>query len=164
MTTSLYLGGAEPTHLDLPVVPHEPRPVPSFLEPAEDPEFPGYRSIGTGTVSGYSELANVERDERQGTARVVMENDTATEYPWGVVEYAERITHTTNDRDPANTSVVGEYTITVRLPERLLEFKGVVDCQSDRESFHLVYTRRLHRDGELIREKTWRETFARDSQ
>ena len=98
---------------------------------------------------------------RQGSS---LENDTATEYPWGVVEYAERITHETNDRNPANTSVVGEYTISVRLPERVLEFQGVIDFQSDRENFHLVYTRRLHRDGELIREKTWRETFARDSQ
>jgi hypothetical protein len=46
----------------------------------------------------------------------------------------------------------------------VLEFKGVIDFRSDRENFHLVYTRWLHRDGELIREKTWRETFARDSQ
>ena len=164
MTTRLHLGGSKPTHLVLPVVPHETRPIPSFLDPAEDPEFPGYRSIGSGTVSGYSELAKVERDEQLGTARVVLENDTATEYPWGVVEYSERITHATNDLNPANTSVVGEYTITVRLPERVLAFKGVIDFQSDRENFHLVYTRRLHRDGELIREKTWRETFARDSQ
>jgi hypothetical protein len=167
MTTTLHLGGSEPTRLVLPVVPQElqePRPVPSFREPAADPELPSYRSIATGTVSGYSELANVERDEQRGTARVVLENDSATEYPWGVVEYAERTTHTTNDRDPANTSVVGEYTVTVRLPDRALEFKGVLDFQSDRENFHLVYTRTLHRNGELIREKTWRETFPRDSQ
>jgi predicted acyl esterase len=164
MTTTLHLGGLEPTRLVLPVVPQEPRPVPSFLDPVADPELPGYRSIATGTVSGYSELANVARDEQRGTARVVLENDSAAEYPWGTVEYAERTTHTTNDRDPANTSVVGEYTITVRLPERTLEFKGVIDFQSDLENFHLVYTRRLHRNGELIREKTWRETFPRDSQ
>jgi hypothetical protein len=164
-TTSLHLGGAEPTRLDLPVVPHEARPVPSFLEPAEDPEFPGgYHKIGAGPVSGYSELAKVERDEQRGTAKVVMENETATEYPWGIVEIAEHTTHTTNDLNPADTSVVGEYTITVRLPDRVLEFKGVLDFKSDRDNFHLVYTRWLHRDGELIREKTWRENFARDSQ
>jgi hypothetical protein len=106
----------------------------------------------------------VERDDERGTAKVVMENDTATEYPWGVVEISERTTHTTNDRNPADTSVVGEYTITIRLPERVLEFKGMLDFKSDRENFYLVYTRWLHRDRELIREKTWRETFARDSQ
>ena len=138
--------------------------MPSFLPPAEDPEFPGYRSIGGGTVSGYSELADVVRDDELGTATVLLENETATEYPWGVVERAERITHQTHDQNPADTSVVGDYTITVRLPERVLEFQGVIDFQSDRESFYLVYTRRLHRDGELIREKAWNETFPRDSQ
>jgi hypothetical protein len=157
--TTLHLGGTEPTRLDLPVVLYEPRPIPAFLETVQDPEFPGdYRKIGTGTVSGYSELAKVERDEESGTAKVVMENETATEYPWGVVEIAEQTTHTTNDRNPAETSVLGEYTITVRLPERVLEFMGVLDFKSDRENFHLVYTRWLHRDGELIRDRTWRET------
>ena len=164
MKTKLHLGGAEGTRLVLPVVPHETRPAPSFLPPAEDPTFPGYRSLGGGTVSGYSELADVERDSSRGTATVRMDNDTAKEYPWGVVEISERTTHETKDRDPASSSVVGDYTITVRLPERVLEFQGVLDFTSDLENFHLVYTRRLRRDGELLRERTWRKTFPRDSQ
>jgi hypothetical protein len=164
MTTTLHLGGDESTRLVLPVVPYEPRPVPSFREPAEDPVFPGYRSIDTGTASGFSELAEVERDEKTGSASVVLSNDSATEYPWGIVEIAERTTHATHDRDPASSSVVGDYTITVRLPDRVLQFQGMIDFRSDRDDFHLDYTRRLRRDGVLIREKSWSETFPRDSQ
>ena len=116
------------------------------------------------TVSGYSEVEGVQRDEERGTATVVLENRSATQYGWGVHEVDERITHQAHDRDPAIASVLGEYAITIRLSERVLQFQGILDFRSDRENFRLVYTRRLSRDGELVRERTWRETFPRDFQ
>jgi hypothetical protein len=81
-----------------------------------------------------------------------------------VHEVVERITHRTNDRRPDATSVVGDYSITLRLPERTLFFQGVLDFRSDRGDFHIVYTRRLKRDGTLVRERTWDETLPRDFQ
>jgi predicted acyl esterase len=164
MRTTLGLGGPAPTRLVLPVVPHEARPKPSFLPPAEDPTLPGYGTADSATVSGYSELADVRRDEERGTATVVMENQSATGYPWGVVEHAERITHETNDRNPERTSVTGDYAVTIRLPERVLNVQGVLEFRSDGDNFNLIYTRRLRQDGELIRERTWRKMFSRDFQ
>ena len=164
MATTLHLGGAPASHLALPVVPHEDRPAPSFLPPAEDPELLGYGTVESETVSGYSELEGVQRNEERGTATVVLENRSATRYPWGVHEVDERITHQADDRNPGNTSVTGEYAITIKLPERTLQFQGILDFESDRENFTLVYTRRLKRDGELVRERVWREMFPRDFQ
>jgi hypothetical protein len=36
--------------------------------------------------------------------------------------------------------------------------------QSDRTNFYYETTRRLRKDGVLVREKTWKETFPRDFQ
>jgi predicted acyl esterase len=163
MTTTLSLGGSPASHLVLPVVPHEDRPTPSFLRPSKDPELPGYAELQSETVSGYAELHGAQRDE-QGKPTVVLENRSAARYPWGIHEVHERITHQTDDEDPANSSVVGDYAITVRLAARTLRVQGVLDFRSDRESFHLVYTRRFMQDGEIVRERTWRETFPRDFQ
>ena len=117
-----------------------------------------------GTISSYSEVADVRRDKEEGTATVVMRNRSVTRYPWGVHEVVESITHQTNDRRPDTSSVIGDYAITVRLPERVLRFRGVLELRSDRDNFFVIYTRRLQRDGELLRERTWRETIPRDSQ
>jgi len=164
MTTTLHLGGAAGTRLLLPVVDPASRPKPDFLPPAEDPALPGYATLDSGTTSSYSELDRVQRDDDRGTATVLLKNRTSTSYPWGVHEVVERITHQTNDRRPDQTSVVGDYAITIRLPERVLLFQGVLEFRSDREDFHIVYTRRLKRDDELIRERTWHESFPRDFQ
>jgi hypothetical protein len=145
-------------------VPHEARPAPKFLPPAEDPELPGYGTVESETVSGYSEVEGVQRDEETDTATVILENRSATRYPWGVHEVDERITHQANDRNPDRTSVVGDYAITVRLPERTLRFQGVLEFRSDRDGFRLVYTRRLSQDGGLVRQRTWSEGLARDFQ
>jgi putative CocE/NonD family hydrolase len=164
MTTTLHLGGTIPTQLVLPVVPHENRPKPEFLPPAEDPVLPGYETVQDGTTSSYSELADVRRDEERRIATVELKNRTATRYPWGVHEVVERITHQTDDRHPDRTSVLGDYTITIRLPEQVLLIQGVLEFRSDRDNFHMVYTRRLKRNGELVRERIWRETISRDFQ
>ena len=164
MTTTLHLGGATPTRLELPIVTSEARPTPRFLPPAVDPTFAGYEAVEEGTISSYSEVAEVQRDEGDGSATVVMRNRSATRYPWGVHEVVERITHQTNDRSPEKSSVIGDYAITVRLPDRVLLFQGVLEIRSDRDNFLAVYTRRLQRDGEVVRERTWRETIPRGFQ
>jgi len=164
MSSSLYLGGDTGTRLVLPVVESAPRPKPEFLPPAEDPVLGGYSAMDGGTTSGYSELDRVERDADSGSATVVMTNRTVSSYPWGIHEVDERITHQTSDRDPARSSVVGDYAITVRLEDRVLRFQGVLEFSSDHDRFHMVYTRRLERDGVLVRERSWRQTVARDFQ
>jgi hypothetical protein len=81
-----------------------------------------------------------------------------------VERYEERIEHRTLDSDPAHTSMRGTYAIQVELPERVLRMEGNIDFRSDAENFYLEFTRRMKVDGEVLREKTWRDTVARDFQ
>jgi hypothetical protein len=161
-TSSLHLG--EATRVVLPVVPSEARPKPSFLPPAEDPVLPGYRSLEDGTISGYGEIARIERDTARASTRVIAPGGDAAQYPWGTHRFTERIVHEAQDGDPAAASTRGEYAVSVELEGRSLRFESEVEFRSDRENFHLVSKRRVFEDGKLIREKTWSDTIPRDHQ
>lgn len=148
----------------LPVVPFEARPRPSFLPPAEDPVLPGYRSLEEGTISGYGEIARIERDTARASTRVIAPGGGATQYPWGTERFSERIVHEAQDADPALASMRGEYAISIELEGRSLRFESDVEFRSDRENFHFIAKRRLLEDGKLVREKTWPDTIPRDHQ
>jgi hypothetical protein len=163
--SSLYLGGADPTRLVLPVVPYEDRPRPKFLPPAQDPAaLPGFRTLEEETTSGYGEIARIERDTATGSTKVYAPNRGATQYPWGTQRFTETIVHEARDDRPEAASVRGEYAITIELPERTLSWESHVELRSDSENFHYSNKRRLLRDGELVREKTWQDTIPRDHQ
>jgi hypothetical protein len=164
MTTQLFVG-ADATHLVLPVVPAAERPVPHFepIDPHQD-TLDGYGSIDTGTPSGYGEIATVERNPRTGAAKIVATNDSAYRFPWGEEYRTEVITHQSNDEHPDATSVRGEYSTTVKLNDRTLRFESTVEWRSDRENFYYTGTRRLLKDGVLVREKSWEDAIPRDHQ
>ena len=164
MTTTLYLG-PDTTRLLLPVVPHAERPRPSYLpiDPVED-RLPGFEAIDLGTPSGYGEISSVERNPRTGAARVVATSSSATRYPWGEEDSRESITHEAEDGRPDAASVRGEYSTTVKLKDRTLRFESVVRWHSDRERFFYSGTRRLLKDGTLLREKKWEAAIPRDHQ
>ena len=163
-TTSLYLGGENPTRLLLPVVPHEERPRPRFLPPEKDPELPGFHSLDKGTTSGYGEIATIERSPARRATKVVALNASDTQYPWGKERNSESITHEAQDDHPETTSVLGEYRTTVELKDRTLTWEARLSFRSDRENFYYTYTRRLLQDGALVREKSWDDTIPRDHQ
>lgn len=164
MTTSLYLGGADSSHLLLPVVPPGDGPAPDFLPPVEYPGYPGYKSIDVGTSSGYGEISSVDRNPQTGQVKVVATNTGGTRYPWGTETYRETIEHRTSDDHPENTSVVGTHRIEVTLKDRVLLWEAEMSFRSDMENFYYEYTRRLSKDGEPLREKTWTDTISRDHQ
>jgi hypothetical protein len=164
MTTTLHLG-AEGSRLILPVVPPAPRPVPAYL-PIGPPEahLPGFEPLDTGTPSGYGEIESVERNPRSGKARVVATSTSAERFPWGEQSRTESITHEAEDGKPESASVRGDYTTEVKLPERTLRWECTVQLRSDRDNFYYENSRRLWKDGVLVREKSWKETFPRDFQ
>jgi len=165
VTTRLQLGGPEASALVLPVVPPaESSPAPSFAAPESGPELPGYEDIDLGTSSGYGEISAVTRNPATGEATAVATNSGATRYPWGVERYREAIEHRTFDSEPWKTSMKGSHQIEVSLPDRTLSWQAELDFSSDRENFHYHYVRRLLRNGELLREKSWDETIPRDFQ
>ncbi len=65
---------------------------------------------------------------------------------------------------PRNTSVRGEHWTEVELEDRTLKWESELLFRSDLDNFYYTYTRRLLENGELIREKTWRDTIPRDFQ
>jgi putative CocE/NonD family hydrolase len=165
MTTSLYLGGADATRILLPVVPPGQRPRPSFLPIVTDePSLPGFERLESGTPSGYGEITSIDRNPQAHTTRVTATNAYASRYPWGEESYTEKFVHEAGDYHPENTSVRGEYSTTVKLPDRTLRWESTVLFRSDRQNFYYAGMRRLLKDGILIREKTWEKTLPRDFQ
>jgi len=164
MTTTLRLGGAASTRLRLPVVPRADRPRPQFLPPEKDEVLEGFGVLETGTASGYGELASVERRPPTGDARITATNGGGTRFPWGTQHESESIRHEASDAHPEAASMTGDYSTTVTLPDRTLRFEARAVFRSDAKNFYLTYTRRLFKDGVLLREKTWDEPIPREFQ
>ena len=164
MTTDLHLGGAEGSHVLLPVVPEGVRPAPEFLPPIEGPALPGFETLDAGTSSGYGEISSVDRNPQTGEVRVTATNSGGSRYPWGTETYRETIEHRTSDAHPENTSVEGTHRLEVTLEDRTLLWEAELSFSSDRENFYYEYTRRLSENGEEVREKTWTDTIPRDYQ
>ena len=165
MTTTLRMGGDTGTRLVLPVVPAADRPRPAFAAPEPDDTLAGFGTIETGTASGYGEIESVERlPAAGGGARVRATNGGGVRYPWGTERNTESILHESRDDRPEASSVTGDYGTTVALPDRTLRWEAHVVFRSNRDTFFLTYTRRLLRDGALMREKTWTDAIPRDNQ
>jgi uncharacterized protein len=164
MTTDLHLGGADGSHVLLPVVPESVRPAPDFLPPVEGPTLPGFETLDAGTSSGYGEISSVDRNPQTGEVRVTATNSGGSRYPWGTETYRETIEHRTSDEHPENTSVEGTHRMEVTLEDRTLLWEAELSFTSDRENFYYEYTRRLSENGEEVREKTWTDTIPRDHQ
>jgi hypothetical protein len=158
------MGGANGSHLVLPVVPPGPGATPDFRPPTESPQLAGFESIDTGTSSGYGEISSVDRNPQTGEVTVTATNDGATRYPWGTETYQETIEHRTSDAHPENTSMTGSHRMEVTLKDRVLVWQADLSFTSDRDNFYYRYTRRLEENGELVREKTWTDTVPRDFQ
>jgi predicted acyl esterase len=164
MTTSLGVAGENPSHLVLPVIPESDRTGPGFLPPAEEPQLPGYASLELedDSVSGYAETRSIERIPLESKTRIVASGASGSRHLETIIRYSEEIAHEARDDDPARASVSGKTAYTVELDDRTVTVEGVLSFSSDLESFFYSYTRRLLENGELIREKTWKETIPRD--
>jgi hypothetical protein len=164
MTTSLHLGGKNPSRVVIPVAPYADRPKPNFLPPAEDPSLPGYRDLGWASGGGDYGIKTASRDHRSGATTIVSGGTGGHEYPWGAAEHTNETVYEVHDDRPDAASLRSDHKTTVRLDGRTLLFQGLLDFSSDRDHFFYSYTRRLLENGELLREKTWNETIPRDHQ
>jgi putative CocE/NonD family hydrolase len=164
VTTSLYLGGNDPTRLLLPVIPYADRPAPQFVNPIPEPQMNGFETLDAGNISGYGEIGTIEKNTATGNTKIQAPNTGGDRYPWGTERYTEMITHETNDEHPEKTSMLGKHRMTVELKERTLIWEAELSFRSDSEHFYYTYTRRLFENKKLIREKTWEDTIPRDFQ
>ncbi len=164
MTTTLGIGGDSPSRVVLPVIPYEERPVPPFQAPEADPVYPGFRKLDTGNASGYGEIGSIEYNTASRSTRVEARNTGGTEYPSGTYRYLEQIAHEVGDDSPEVSSMTGDHTIELEIGGHTLVWEAELSFRSDYENFYYTYTRRLLRDGVLVRERTWEDTVRRDYQ
>jgi len=100
------------------------------------------------------------------TQRGVVEwrGGSTDEFPWGREEVLEHIVYRADDMHPERSSVLGDSAMTVRLKDRELVWRTVLDVHSDEKTFYLDVTRVLTENGKLIRNRHWQQTVARDGQ
>jgi uncharacterized protein len=168
MTTSLRLGGADGSRIELPVVPDSSAlPVPVFAAPEGT-------AVTAASREGASELNissnvpglvwEVTRDPARERASVTWRGGGKTDFPWGQEEVRELMLYHADDRHPEKSSVHGEAETTVRLKERELLWRASIDTRSDAENFYIDVRRELSENGRQIRARSWQATVPRDSQ
>jgi putative CocE/NonD family hydrolase len=161
MTTSLYLGVAAPSRLELPIVPADTSAHPHFPVIETPPPLEGISS--TGDTWPPKEWT-VTRDLMTGTTRVAWSGEDSGRYPWGNTKDYEQMSYVVEDSDPAVSTVHADASTTVILPTRTLLWSVVLDLRSDGKNFYYHFERRLTENGALIRKKAWDETIPRDHQ
>ena len=168
MTTTLALGSANGSQIVLPVVPeHGALPAPSFSAPELEPAAAGAQEPAaalnlSSNVSGKDWITR--RDPARQQSTVEWRGGDVDDYPWGTEEIREEMLFRADDLHPDQSSVHGETVMTVRLKERLLEWRTLIDTRSDVQSFYIEVTRELRENDKLIRRKQWQSTIPRDGQ
>jgi hypothetical protein len=157
MTLSLAVGDGGST-LTLPVVPHEDRPVPSFLPPEKVVQPPD--------SEGAERVVPIDWTLRREGSRATVEwkADWASKFPWGSSKGTEELRFEVDDDDPAHALAWGESVTEFDLGGRALRWRGTIDLSSDESTFLYRYTRELAKDGEVIRTRKWEERVPRDHQ
>jgi uncharacterized protein len=159
--TSLRVGGEDGTHLVLPVLPDaDALPSPSWDPPTPKIAAPGIRSGGDPFPAPWT----VRRDERWGTTTVSWRGTQRLDLGWCVQTYAESMSYRVSDEQPDRASVSGEATTTVEMTGRVLVWRGLLEIESDAESFLYFFGRWLQENGRLIRSRRWDERVPRDFQ
>jgi hypothetical protein len=161
MTTSLQLGGAPASRLELPLVPLEPAERPNFSAPEVTPPLESVKSEGdTWPPQEWTET----HDLITGTTRVAWIGDDSSQYPWGRMKDHEQMSYLITDAHPEKSSIHAEGATTVELPGRTLVWSVILDVSSDARNFYYHSERHLTENGKLIREKSWDDKIQRDHQ
>jgi len=78
--------------------------------------------------------------------------------------HQDKLRFEVKDAHPEIASAHGEGEADVDLPDRKLCWTVTLDVRSDKTNFYYKFRRRLRKNGQVIREKTWQETIPRDHQ
>jgi uncharacterized protein len=168
MTTTLRLGGAEGSRIDLPVVPDKSAlPVPTFAMPegaaaATADQEDASELIVSSNVRGLG--WEVSRDPAQLQSSVSWRGGDTLHFTWGEEEVRELMQYHADDPHPEVSSVHGEAQTIVRLKDRELLWRAIIDTRSDAQNFYLDVRRELLENGKQIRARSWHATVPRDNQ
>jgi hypothetical protein len=106
----------------------------------------------------------LQRDEGRQKTTVIWKGKAEEEYPWGKETNLEQMTYEIEDAHPAVNTVRGETETTYKLKDRTLTWRGHLLVTSDEKNFYYDYKREVLEDGRPVKQKTWKETIARDHQ
>ena len=162
MTSTVWLGGAEGTRVELPVVPLEAPSVPKFAKPAAGGAAPA--GVSSEGETWPPQTWTVTHDLMTGKTRVAWAGDDQSAYPWGKMKDHEEMSYEASDAEPARSEVAGKASTTVELAGRVLVWSVALDVKSDENNFYYHFERHLSENGREIRAKTWDDTIARDMQ
>jgi len=159
MTTSLYLGGDEPSRLLLPTVP--------TLGSLPSPDFKLLAPVTRFT--GNNQPWNIRRtlyDQPKPT--IIQEGrdylPKSKQWPWGFHNGRAFRTFQVTDDHPESASYEGLVDFRVQLPSRTLTWHTEWNVHSDTSNFYYLFRRQLLEADKVIREKEWKETIPRDHQ
>ncbi|MGA9813602.1 MAG: CocE/NonD family hydrolase [Terriglobales bacterium] len=159
MTTSLEIG-SDGSRLTLPVVPVKGAPAPAFQPPQPAEQRKDIKSIGYPWPGEWT----LERDEANQKATVHWKGKAETDYPWGKEIDYESLVYDVDDAHPESSAVHGEAESIFTLNGRELRWRGHLSVTTDQKNFYYKYTRELLKDGQMVKQKTWKETIPRDHQ
>jgi uncharacterized protein len=162
MTTSLYLGGADASRIELPIVPNESRSRPKY--PAVESAPPMPEQVTSKGDTWPPQDWTVTHDLMNGSTRVFWSGDDSSKFPWGNTKDHEQMSYEVQDSKPDTSKVHGEGSTTVELPNRTLVWSVTLDVRSDAKNFYYHFERHLTENGKEIRTKTWDDTIPRDHQ
>jgi predicted acyl esterase len=163
MTTSLFLGGQQPSRLLLPTVPVAGAlPVPHFKliaksEPSTtDSSTPGSHSWWTLQRTKVGPI-RVEFGTKNVWAR-------SQKWPWGIYYLRSSRIYEVDNEHPEAASLSGSSDLRLQLSYRQQTWHSEWNLRSDTKNFYYLFRRELKENGKLIREKEWKETIPRDHQ
>ena len=161
MTTQLFLGGPQPSRLELPLVPVKSPARPHF--PAVEPPPPFNEATSSGDT-WPPKAWTVTRDLMTATTTVAWSGDDAGQYLWGRTKDHEEMSYVVQDEKPEASTVHADASTTVELPSRIVVWSVILDLRSDAKNFYYHFERKLTENGAPVREKSWNETIPRDHQ
>jgi hypothetical protein len=164
MTTSLYLGGDEPSQVLLPFVPVVGALPPPHFNPVTISDRPStpqshlpFSPPWTLQRSEFGKPIVIEFGKREGLSK-------PQQWPWGVYSGRSHRVFELSDEHPEAAEYRGDNDFRVTLKDRELTWHNEWNLHSDTSNFYYLFKRELSENGKIIREKEWKETIPRDHQ
>ncbi|MFC1522549.1 CocE/NonD family hydrolase [Elusimicrobiota bacterium] len=99
-------------------------------------------------------------------ARVSVDWEGEKDFNIGAKRYlvSKHMRHSVNKKQPADSAFLGEAIYCVRIGNRRLELRTVMDIRSDKEYFKVIFSRKFLENGKKRIERKWKEKIIRDFQ
>lgn len=160
MTTSLSMGKKTLSRIVLPLLQNDYELHHEFPLPDNSESLPGVKHHG----EVWPGPTQVTKNPVTRETTLEWEGSDYTTFPWGKQSNYEQLKYSVNDLTPEKSSVTGYAETMMILIDRILSWSVRLNFTSDVDNFYYQYVRRLTKNNQTIREKTWKKTIDRDHQ